>query len=344
MNTAPTPNKKKGLRTLCRVLLILAVVILALTALYEAILHHLPAGASIVEIPDTILQEDVSFTNETSGLTMAGRIFYPQGFDETRSYPAVVVSGPMLSVKEQAQSTYAARMAEVGYVALVFDYTHFGDSEGEPRYLELPDLKAQDISSAVSFLLAQSYVDPERLYGIGICGSGSYMTYAATLDSRIRQVAVVVPATTMNTFIYEPLDQVAADREAYEAGSADPTYISLMSRLFLEGAAYYYNRSRGFRDNWSPRAVSWSEEGLADFYPEEFAKNLTQPCFVVTGSEAWSRSGAQALYENCPTEKDYLEIEGAGHFDLYDLDPYVSEAVDAITAFFDEHQTAAQEA
>lgn len=81
----------------------------------------------------------VSFENEDSGLNLAGVLFLPEGFDETSQYAAIVVTGPMLSVKEQAQSIYAERLAENGFVTLVFDYSYFGESEGEPRQLENPD-------------------------------------------------------------------------------------------------------------------------------------------------------------------------------------------------------------
>lgn len=147
----------------------------------------------------------------------------------------------MLSVKEQAQSIYAGRLAQEGYVTLVFDYSYFGESEGEPRQLEEPDIKASDISSAVTYLQSLPYVDGERIGGLGICGSGSYMPYAAVQDDRIKAVTSVVPATTMNSMIMMPTDQAEADREAYEAGEAEPTYIDLMPRAYAEGAAYYYN-------------------------------------------------------------------------------------------------------
>lgn len=51
-------------------------------------------------------------------------------FDLSKNYPAIVVTGFMLSVKEQAQSIYASRLTKLGYVTLVFDGSYFGESEG----------------------------------------------------------------------------------------------------------------------------------------------------------------------------------------------------------------------
>ncbi|MCD8038546.1 MAG: alpha/beta hydrolase [Lachnospiraceae bacterium] len=201
----------------------------------------------------------VSFENEDSGLNLAGILFLPEVFNESSQYSAVVVTGPMLSVKEQAQSIYAQRLAENGFVTLVFDYSYFGESEGEPGQLEEPDIKASDISSAVSYLQSLDYVDGENIGGLGICGSGSYMPYAAILDERIKAVTSVVPATTMSSMIQMPVEQAQENQKAYEAGEAEPTYIDLMPRAYTEGAAYYYNEERGYRDNWDNHAVSWSE-------------------------------------------------------------------------------------
>ena len=68
-----------------------------------------------------------------TGLKMAGLLRTPTDFRPANVYPAIVVTGPMLSVKEQAQSVYAERLTEAGYVTLVFDGLYTGESEGQPR-------------------------------------------------------------------------------------------------------------------------------------------------------------------------------------------------------------------
>ena len=65
--------------------------------------------------------QKVVFMNKQLNLRLAGLLRIPEPFDLSKNYPAVVVTGPMLSVKEQAQSVYAERLTEDGYVTLVFD-------------------------------------------------------------------------------------------------------------------------------------------------------------------------------------------------------------------------------
>ena len=122
--------------------------------------------------------QKVSFKNKELDLNLAGILYTPDNLDVSKSYPAVVVTGPMLSIKEQAQSVYAKRLAELGYVTLVFDGSYFGESAGTPRYQELPDVKETDIEGAADFLASIPYIDKNRIGGLGICGSGSYMSVA----------------------------------------------------------------------------------------------------------------------------------------------------------------------
>jgi len=76
--------------------------------------------------------QKVVFINKTLNTRLAGLLYIPDQFDLSRNYPAVVVTGPMLSVKEQAQSVYAKRLTEAGYVTLVFDGTYLAKAKGCP--------------------------------------------------------------------------------------------------------------------------------------------------------------------------------------------------------------------
>ena len=88
-----------------------------------------------------MIEQKTVFVNRELNLKLSGILRLPSGFNLIKKNPAVVVTGPMLSIKEQAQSVYAELLTEVGYVTLVFDGSYFGESEGEPRYQELPDVK-----------------------------------------------------------------------------------------------------------------------------------------------------------------------------------------------------------
>ena len=85
-------------------------------------------------------------------------------------FPAIAVSGPFGAVKEQSSGLYAQQMAERGFLTIAFDPSFTGESGGEPRYMNSPDINTEDFMASVDFLSTRDNVDPERIGIIGICG------------------------------------------------------------------------------------------------------------------------------------------------------------------------------
>lgn len=276
--------------------------------------------------------------NKALNLRLAGLLHIPTDFDLSRNYPAVVVTGPMLSVKEQAQSVYAERLTEVGYVTLVFDGSYFGESEGTPRGQELPDVKESDIEGAVDYLCSLPYVDSERIGSLGICGSGSYMSVAGVKEPRLKAITAIVPAiadisTSPMMGFFRPEAEVVAAKEAYDKGEGEMMYLNFMPRAFDEGAAYYYS-SRGTHPRWSNRVVAWSQLELVKYNVPSIMKDMTKPYCVISGENAWSKPASEDVFNAVPGNKEMHVIPEASHFDMYDLAPFVSEAFEFILPFF----------
>lgn len=283
--------------------------------------------------------QKVVFKNKALDLRLAGLLRLPDSFDLSKNYPAVVIAGPMLSVKEQAQSVYAERLTNYGYVTLVFDGSYFGESEGTPRQQELPDVKESDIEGAVDFLESLPFVDNNRIGGLGICGSGSYMSVAGVKEPRLKAITAIVPAisdiskSAMAGF-FKPEDEVKAAKEAYENGSGDLFYLNFMPRAFDEGAAYYYT-ARGTYPTWSNQVVAWSQLELVKYNVTNIMKDMKKPYLVITGENAWSKQASAEVFDAVPGDnKEMHVIPEASHFDLYDLAPFVSEAFEFIVPFF----------
>ena len=297
--------------------------------------YSLPVGTLVAKGGVNISAKDVNFKNDKTKLNLSGTLYTPKNFDKNKKYPAIIVTGPMLSVKEHSQSIYAQRLAELGYITLVFDYTYFGESEGKPRFFEDPDMKASDISSAVTYLLSLKNIDSKHIAAIGICGSGGYVPHAAIKDLRINPVISIVPFTVQDEWLQVPLNEAIKDKENYEK-TGNAKYISLMDSN-AEGAVYYYNEDRGYRENWNNLTVTWSEETWQKYHPTQEIKNLKVPYLVITSENAFTREQAQKLFDNAVTKKEIYVVKKAGHFDMYDLDPYVSENLKVIDRFLKEN-------
>ena len=286
--------------------------------------------------------QKVVFMNKALDLRLAGILYIPEAFDLSKNYPAVVVTGPMLSVKEQAQSVYAKKLTEAGYVTLVFDGAYFGESEGTPRGQELPDVKESDIEGAVDYLCSLPYVDKERIGGLGICGSGSYMSVAGVKEPRLKAITAIVPAiadisTSPMMGFFKPEAEVLAAKEAYDKGEGELMYLNFMPRAFEEGAAYYYS-SRGTHPRWSNQVVAWSQLELVKYNVPNIMKDMTKPYCVISGENAWSKPSSEDVFNAVPhSNKEMHVIPEAGHFDMYDLAPFVSKAFDYILPFFGKY-------
>lgn len=286
--------------------------------------------------------QKVVFVNKELNLRLAGLLYIPSNFDLSKNYPAVVVTGPMLSVKEQAQSVYAKNLTEAGYVTLVFDGAYFGESEGLPRGQELPEVKESDIEAAVDYLESLPYVDKKRIGGLGICGSGSYMSVAGVKEPRLKAITAIVPAISdisnspMMGF-FKPEEEVKAAKEAFEKGKGGLEYLNFMPRAFDEGAAYYYS-ARGTHPRWSNQVVAWSQLELVKYNVTEIMKKMQKPYLVISGENAWSRPSSTEIFEAVPhSNKEMHIIPEASHFDLYDLAPFVPEAFEFILPFFEKN-------
>lgn len=288
------------------------------------------------ELPiENVDRTPVVFENKDLKLKLSGILFTPRmspSLRESRggSLKAVIIGGPMYSTKELPQSNYAIMLANEGYAALVYDNSYIGSSEGHPRGLEDPDVKASDLHNAVDFLLSLDFIDKDNIAAIGICGSGSYIPYGAKDDPRIKAVVSIVPFTIMDRIIQTPDEELLKDKEEYEkTGVAKRVSLTAGS----PGEAYYLNATRGATPNYVD-TVTWSALSWRKFHPTQFIHELKQPYLVIIGEKAFSRNGGLLMYANSTSEHKELHVtKEATHFEMYDGEKYVKENICVIKDF-----------
>ena len=121
--------------------------------------------------------------------------------------------------------------------------------------------------------------------------------------------------------------------EAQFEGAGAPADFTA-SVAFDEGAAYYYT-ARGNRPGWSNQVVAWSQLELVKYNVTNIMKDMKKPYCVITGENAWSRSASTEVFNAVPHDnKEMHVIPEASHFDMYDLEPFVSAAFGYILPFF----------
>ena len=62
-------------------------------------------------------------TFKSFGVDLAGDLYLPEGFDESKKYKAIVGASPFPQVKEQIPATYGPEMAKRGFIYLGFEIT-----------------------------------------------------------------------------------------------------------------------------------------------------------------------------------------------------------------------------
>jgi fermentation-respiration switch protein FrsA (DUF1100 family) len=118
---------------------------------------------------------------------------YRPDTDGTAATPCVVLAHGWSGVREQRLDAYAERFAAAGLAALVFDYRHFGASEGEPRQLLDIGRQLADWASAISFARTLDGVDPERIALWGSSFSGGHVMTTAARDPRVAAAVAQAP-------------------------------------------------------------------------------------------------------------------------------------------------------
>ena len=107
--------------------------------------------------------------------------------------PCIVMAHGLGGTRTVGLAPYAERFAAAGYGVLVFDYRHFGDSDGEPRQLMSIRRQLQDWESAIAFVRGLSGMDPERIALWGASFSGGHVIVVAARDKRVAALSAQGP-------------------------------------------------------------------------------------------------------------------------------------------------------
>jgi len=95
--------------------------------------------------------------------------------------------------REARLDAYAQRFVAAGLAALVFDYRHFGDSDGQPRQLMDIGRQLADWRAAISHARSLDGIDASRVALWGTSFSGGHVAALAAADQRIAAVISQVP-------------------------------------------------------------------------------------------------------------------------------------------------------
>lgn len=298
----------------------------------------------------------VTFPNTSAQTVIAANLFIPARFDAAKRYPAIVVGHPFGGVKEQTAGLHAQKLAELGYVALAFDASHYGDSSGLPRYTEVPGTRVGDYSACVDFLANHAAVDPARIGVLGICGGGGYAVSAAQIDHRIKAIATVSMYDMGrarrqglgDTLTYEQrmktLDEIGEQRTREARGEARRDIRALpesagpdASEIVREFLGYYAT-PRGQHPHSTSLYAFTSLAPMMNFFPFAQIETIApRPLLMIVGERAVSAYFSEDAYARAAQPKELFVVPGASHVDLYDRPLHIAQSLARLDAFFRQH-------
>lgn len=293
---------------------------------------------------------------KSNNLNVVANMYFPENFDENNQYPAIVVNHPAGGVKEQTAGLYAERLATLGYVTMAYDASYQGESEGQPHNLENPSSRVEDVRAAVDYFNTLDFIDDSRIGALGICAGGGYTIKAAQTEKRIKAVVGISAADIGQNFrkgwtgnqdekdINPLLEQVAEQRKA-EANGAPQKLVGFVPEEPTEDMDQetkdgweYYRTPRAQHERSINQFPFISFDRIIEFTAFDLVdKLLTQPVLFIAGSEAGTLWQSENAYERALEPKGIHIVEGANHFDMYDKEPFVTEAVEKMNSFYGQY-------
>ena len=309
---------------------------------------------------DKVDHKKVTFANHF-GITLAADMYTPK--NAGGKLPAIAVSGPFGAVKEQSSGLYAQEMAERGFLTIAFDPSFTGESGGNVRDVNSPDINVEDFQAAVDFLSVQDNVDPERIGIIGICGWGGMALQTAAIDTRIKATVTStmydMSRVTGNGYFdaddneearYRMRVALNKQRTAdFKAGSyakaggvVDP--LPENAPKFVKDYYAYYKTPRGYHkrslnsnNGWNVTAAT----SLLNMRLFTYTNEIRNAVLMIHGDQAHSCYMSKDAYADMIKDSKYTDnkelllIPGASHTDLYDQKDIIP--FDKMEAFFDKY-------
>ncbi|KAJ9420056.1 Alpha/Beta hydrolase protein [Fusarium oxysporum] len=219
---------------------------------------------------------------------------------------------------------YATRLADEGYAALIFDPRTVGESTGQPRRLENPKMKNEDVVSGLDYLAGRGDVDAKRLFLVGVCQGGPECLDVASYDDRGRRCR-------FRDGLYEKTGQVTY-QPLVDQKAADPDVGSLAGLPGPVAWAWYGPWTlKGFEN----RYAVMSDLDHFGYSTVPGVAKLTKPALVIHGDNCMNAPAAKRHFESIPTKNKKLVWDnGVSHFQHYDQPDVVDSNVGEIAAWF----------
>jgi uncharacterized protein len=292
-------------------------------------------------------REDCTFSSRT--VLCRAWLYRPAGQAGT-PLPCIVMAHGLGGTRTAGLAPYAERFAAAGYGVLVFDYRHFGDSEGRPRQLVSIKRQLEDWESAIAYLRALSGVDPDRIALWGSSFSGGHVIVTAARDRNVAAISAQGPmmdgwAALVNFLRYagaEKLLQLAVlgllDQIRALMGMSALTVpvIARPGSLAVMSSPDAYDGYKAFAPpDWRNELCARLALTMGTYRPIMHARKVACPALIqVCRQDSVAPAAAAVATARRMGRRAELKLYDCGHFDIY-VETVFERAVKDQLAFFD---------
>jgi uncharacterized protein len=276
----------------------------------------------------------------SGGEPIRGNLFMPTG----KPLAALVLTGPLTSVKEQASGAHARALAERGFAALAFDHRYFGESGGQPRQFENPRAKVEDIRAALVALQASPRTRGLTPAAVGVCAGAGYMAAAVAEEPSFVAFAGIAgyyaEATPQSIAASQARIERgrAAERKWRETGVAETIPAVAPDAgdvgMPLREAYEFYGTPRGAVPNYVNGFAVQSFAYTTRFDANGVSRSIKVPTLVVHSENALSPPLARKFIAGLAGPHEELWLRSVGQIDFYDDPELIARAADAVAEFF----------
>ncbi len=257
--------------------------------------------------------------------------------------PCIVMAHGFTAVRDQALPAYAEAFQQAGYAVLLFDYRHFGASDGEPRQLLDVGRQLADYRAVIAYARGLAGVDPERVVLFGSSFSGGHAVTLGAEDPRIAAVVAQVPfadgRATLSSLPLATTAQIAARAVLDKAGSLvgrGPVYVRCVGAPGTLAVLTAPEAEPGFLSIDPPGSL-WRNELAAramltvgTYRPITKAAGLAAPLLVTVADKDETVPPEPAAKMGAAAPRGEVIRYPIGHFEVYTGEPFRRTMVDIL--------------
>lgn len=264
-----------------------------------------------------------------SGDEIEAWLYRPEG---DGPHPAVVMAHGIGGIKAGGLAPFAERFRCEGFVAVAFDYRHFGGSTGQPREQLSVPRELEDYRTVIGWAAAQPDIDARRIFAWGTSFAGMHIVELAASDSRLAgalaqaplvdglaAAAKTPPMLGLRLFSLAVLDSIGAilgRPPRYVPGHGAPGDFALGATEDGHFGERLMTPTDGTK--WNDRVAARSLLSFSWRRPVRRAAAIRRPLLLVVAEDDTMAPVSPALRVADKAPQAELYRSRGGHYDVYE--------------------------